>query len=286
MTSASAVAAALALLALTSCGSQRDVAAEPATDPSTASAPATGTPSPPAPPSGDVIGAGTVMDTGKPTGPELCLGAVAESFPPQCSGVPIAGWDWATLGETYEESGTTRWGGYAVTGTYDGTTLTVTRPPMSSALYDPAAPAQNPNLTSCPAPDGGWAVVDADRVGFEDQDAVISAAVQLPGYAGSFVDQTGMGAGEQQAADDDASRSIVNVLVTKDVAGAETALREVWGGALCVARAMHTEQELLSVQEGLRTLPGLLSSGTELDRVTADVVWDDGTLQALSLIHI
>jgi hypothetical protein len=33
------------------------------------------------------------------------------------------------------------------------------------------------------------------------------------------------------------------------------------------------------VQEGLRELPGLLASGVALDRVTADVVWDDGTLQ-------
>jgi hypothetical protein len=26
--------------------------------------------------------------------PELCLGGVAESFPPQCGGPEIAGWDW------------------------------------------------------------------------------------------------------------------------------------------------------------------------------------------------
>ncbi len=44
-------------------------------------------------------------------------------------------------------------------------------------------------------------------------------------------------------------------------------------------QAEHTEQELVEIQDGLRDLPGLLSSGTELDRVTVDVVWDDGTLQ-------
>ena len=26
--------------------------------------------------------------------PELCLGPVMESYPPQCDGVPLAGWDW------------------------------------------------------------------------------------------------------------------------------------------------------------------------------------------------
>ena len=253
--------------------------ADQATDPTTASVSAVDVPTQPAPPSGEVLGVGTVMDTGKPTGPELCLGAVAESFPPQCSGIPLAGWDWATVGKTFESSGDVRWGGYAVQGTYDGTTMTVTRRPVSSALYDPAAPAQDPYVTSCPEPAGGWAVVDDTKVGYEDQDAVFAAAVQLPAYAGSFVDQTSLKGIEQPDAGD-ASQTIVNVLVTEDVPGAEQALRTIWGGALCVAQARHTEQELLSVQEGLRDLPGLLSSGTELDRVTAQVVWDDGTLQA------
>jgi len=280
MKSALAVTAALILLALTSCGTEREVAGEQPTPAAPSSSAGSSGQAPDAvpPPAGEVLGVGTVMDTGKPTGPELCLGAIAESYPPQCSGVPLAGWDWATVGKTFESSGDTRWGGYAVQGTYDGTTLTLTQEPVSSALYDPAAPAQDPYLTSCPEPEGGWAVVDDATVGYEDQDAVFAAAVQLPGYAGSFVDQTTL-AGSAQSSEGDASQTIVNVLVTEDVAGAERTLREVWGGALCVAQARHTEQELLAVQEGLRDLPGLLSSGTELDRVTANVLWDDGTLQ-------
>ena len=279
MTSALAVTAALGLLALSACGTQREVAADASADPSTTVASTSDLATQPAPPRGDVLGVGTVMDTGKPTGPELCLGGVAESYPPQCSGIPLVGWDWETVGQTFESSGDTTWGGYAVQGTYDGTTLTVTRPPVSSALYDPAAPAQAPLVTSCAEPAGGWVVEDDGSVGWEDQDAVFAAAMQLPGYAGSFIDQTSLAGGGQDAGGDP-SRTIVNVLVTEDVAGAEESLREIWGGPLCVAQAQHTEQELLSVQEGLRDLPGLLSSGTELDRVTADVVWDDGTLQA------
>ena len=111
------------------------------------------------PPEGEVVGVGTVMDTGQGD-PQLCLGAIAESYPPQCSGIPITNWDWAPVKDTSEASGTTRWGSYAVTGTYDGETFTVTQKPMSSALYDPAAPADNPFVTSCPEPEGGWGVVD------------------------------------------------------------------------------------------------------------------------------
>jgi hypothetical protein len=225
------------------------------------------------PPSGDVIGVGTVMDLGQGEDPQLCLGAIAESYPPQCSGIPITNWDWKPVKDTSESSGTVRWGSYAVTGTYDGETFTVTADPMSSALYDPAAPTDNPFVTSCPEPEGGWTVVDESKVGFEDQDAVYAAAAQLPNYAGSFLDMDADKPGN-------ASGTIVNVLVTDDPEGAEKALREVWGGPLCVTVAEHTEAELVEIQDGLSGLPGLLSSGPQLDKLVVDVVWDDGTLQS------
>lgn len=75
----------------------------------------------------------TVMDTGTP---ELCLGAVAESYPPQCSGPKLVGWDWADHDGTYEKSGTTRWGVYVVTGTWDGTSFTF-EDAVPGAVYDP-----------------------------------------------------------------------------------------------------------------------------------------------------
>ena len=271
--------ATLALLALTACGTEQG---STVTDPAgRASTPAAaGGAMPTSVPADDVevIGVGTVLDAGRP---ELCLGPVAESAPPQCSGIPVEGWDWRQVRGTFESSGGTRWGGYAVTGTYDGTTLTLTQEPVSSALYDPAAPEVDPLATLCPEPDGGWTVVDPGAVGYEDQDAVLSAAMQLTGYAGSFVDQTQLlQEPDSGIAPDDASQTIVNVLVTEDVAGAEKTLREIWGGALCVAMAEHPEQELIGIQDGLQGLPGLLSSGAQLDAIQADVVWDDGSLQA------
>jgi hypothetical protein len=88
----------------------------------------------PQPPDGDVVGQGTVMDVAGQA--ELCLGPVAESYPPQCSGIPLDGWTWEGI-EGSETSGDVRWGAYAVQGTYDGESLTVTAPPIMLALYDP-----------------------------------------------------------------------------------------------------------------------------------------------------
>lgn len=92
----------------------------------------------PAPPTGEVIGIGTVMDDAGNV--ELCLGPVAESFPPQCSGIPLTGWDWGGIAYG-ERSDDKRWGAYAVTGTFDGEVFAVTQQPIPLALYDPMAPA-------------------------------------------------------------------------------------------------------------------------------------------------
>lgn len=90
----------------------------------------------PAPPSGEVIGQGTVMDVAGEV--ELCLGAVMESWPPQCHGIPLDGWTWDGV-EGADSSGDVTWGAYAVQGTYDGERFTITQPPMLLALYDPMA---------------------------------------------------------------------------------------------------------------------------------------------------
>ncbi len=59
----------------------------------------------------------TVIDNG--SGAELCLTGVAESYPPQCDGPKIAGWDWSAWTGKFEEASGTRWGDFIVTGTYD-----------------------------------------------------------------------------------------------------------------------------------------------------------------------
>ena len=83
---------------------------------------------------GQVIGQGTVLQKDGEE-PQLCLGGVAESYPPQCGGPEIVGWDWDEVDGEESASGVT-WGAYAVTGTWDGTVFT-SESAMLLALYDP-----------------------------------------------------------------------------------------------------------------------------------------------------
>ena len=99
-----------------------------------AAAPASFGSLPAPPPEGAVVGQGTVMDIAGAV--ELCLGPVAESYPPQCSGIELVDWTWDGV-DGSEQEGDVRWGAYAVQGTYDGELLTVTQPPIMLALYDP-----------------------------------------------------------------------------------------------------------------------------------------------------
>lgn len=87
----------------------------------------------PAPPDAAVIATGTVMDVDGAV--ELCLGPIAESYPPQCSGIPMSGWTWDGV-DGSEQVDRVRWGAYAVTGQYDGTIFAVTETPVLLALYD------------------------------------------------------------------------------------------------------------------------------------------------------
>jgi hypothetical protein len=90
-----------------------------------------------------VQGQGTVIQVGD-TVAQLCLGAIAESYPPQCTGPEIDGWDWDAVAGTFETSGDVTWGAYAVTGTWDGGRFGLTGA-ITLALYDPM-PVVDPQL--------------------------------------------------------------------------------------------------------------------------------------------
>ena len=60
-------------------------------------------------------------------GPELC-NSVRESLPPHCSGVPVRGWNWASVEGAASLNGTT-WGRWHVTGTFDGEAFVLTKSP-------------------------------------------------------------------------------------------------------------------------------------------------------------
>jgi len=138
------------LLLVTACGT---ATVDSADDPG-------GAPSKPAMPTdipaadGPVVGFGLVLDTGKPG---FCLGPVAESYPPQCEGLALGGWDWSEHRGEFEQAGDVRFGSFVITGTFDGTTLTY-ESGFSGAVYDPMP---RPQPTSSAAEDHTQAELEA-----------------------------------------------------------------------------------------------------------------------------
>lgn len=80
-------------------------------------------------------GALTVLQGVERDAAELC-GAVAESYPPQCGGLPVTGWDWGAV--EHEEASGVRWGSYLVTGTFDGKSFVLTEDPVPTSAIDMA----------------------------------------------------------------------------------------------------------------------------------------------------
>jgi hypothetical protein len=122
-----------ALLALAACGQGTDAGGSdgPSSSPD-------GTSSGGGAPSADGVvyrGALTVLQGVERDAPELC-GVVAESYPPQCGGLPVTGWDWDAV--AHEEAEGVRWGSYIVTGTFDGESLVLTEDPVPTEEVDMA----------------------------------------------------------------------------------------------------------------------------------------------------
>ena len=193
-------------------------------------------------------GNGTVLDDGR--GPQLCLGGVAESYPPQCSGVPLAGWAWGAV-EGEESAAGTTWGDFHVVGTYDGETFTVTEagPPVP----DDGSWGTVRDLTSlCPEPSGGWVAEDPGKAGEDAFGAGAAIAQGLPGYVTlwvTYAEDLPPEELDERASAGDPVLEIMNVVVAEDAAGAEAAIREAWGGPLCVTeRQVPTEAELAAIR--------------------------------------
>jgi hypothetical protein len=235
----------------------------------------------------------TVLDDGD--GPVMCLGGMADSLPPQCDGPDVAGWDWGDHPEAESADGA-RWGEFVLVGDWDGTTLT----PSEARV---AGPDDGPSLedysfiTSCEEPEGGWEVVDPATTNNAAKGAAQRVAEALPDYGLVWGDQSinpywqeledlqdsgGMPSLEAQQAMNDPALTILNVGVTDDLARAEAAVREVWGGPLCVYRLANTFERLREVATELQDLPGNLGPqfGTVSNRVELPVVHDDGSIQA------
>jgi hypothetical protein len=128
------------VLLLSACAAQGGPAGSTPDDNQPDDAPtATAPPAPAA--SGQVTTVDTVLQEGDGP-PELCLGMILESYPPQCSGLEIAGWDWDAV--EAESSRDTTWGTYEVKGSWDGETFRVTEATVAPA--DRPAPPEDPRL--------------------------------------------------------------------------------------------------------------------------------------------
>lgn len=242
-----------------------------------------------APAPGDQVyeGDGTVLESGE-HGPQLCLGGIATSYPPQCGGPDIAGWAWDAVEGEESASGTT-WGSYHVIGTYAEGTFTLTEPVTAAQ-----PPADDPDdatdfSSPCPEPAGGWVVVDPATATAEAQQAAAEHAAEQRDFAGMWIDHSinpaladGLDPGEEALADDP-TKLVLNARFTGDLERHERELRALWGGALCVSGAQRTEAELAAIQAELASEAGMLWSSTDVvhNRVELGVIVDDGMQAAL-----
>ncbi|HVL80741.1 MAG TPA: hypothetical protein VM840_04015 [Actinomycetota bacterium] len=220
------------LLAITSCGRGQPPGSSPA--------PTARTPLPPRPGPDQVYEwSGTVIEApGRE--PNLCVGGVMESLPPQCGGLQVRGWTWDGLPGVESQGGTT-WGDAYVRGTYDGDSFTLVAPP------------EPPRPVGDPPPE-----VDL-RPACEDPQAVDPQATgwrgvpheDVPGLAALWVTDPRGGEGPY----------VVSAIVRPGSRSeAERVLRSSWRGHLCVVeRDQPLYSHLLQVQE--RAVPFLRQLG-------------------------
>lgn len=214
---------------------------------------------------------------------ELCVGGVAESYPPQCGGPRIVGdvdWDafkperssgvtW-TNGEVWAVGRLDRTGAGDPGGSQG--TLTLDRPLSTTppaGLSQPTPTEMDfPQLCEDPYAGGGRRGAGSP----EQQNALSMRLESLEGYVGSWVSD---------------GSSLFNVLVTGDAEAAFEELREVWPGGLCVEqRDLPTRAEVKAAQEALISLGGgrLLSTGGDVTTGQLEVgvvVLDRATLDAV-----
>ena len=202
---------------------------------------------------------GTVLES-PDHGAELCLGGIAESYPPQCSGLRILDWDWSEVEGEESASGTT-WGTFHVVGTYDGTAFTI----IEVGTYEQPSTDPTDFTAPCPEPAGGWVAMDLARATDADLRAVMHAAENEPDSAGFWIDYV------DEPSERTPDGGIIAVAAfTGDLEGHEAKLRELWGGPLCVTQHKRTQAELNRIQTEL--------SGDVGEEIGLTTTWSSGNV--------
>lgn len=190
---------------------------------------------------------GTVLEEGGAT-PVLCLGGVNESLPPQCSGIPIKGWDWNAVDDE-ESAAATTWGSYVLTGSYDGETviLATVRP-----ASEESAAHEDPIESACSTPPGGWSVSDPDRTSEPALQSAIASARAEPDHAGAWIAYIEEPTEERV----EPQNIILNLAFTGEIEAHKADIRQIWGGPLCVVAFEHTLKELRRIQDEIGEIAG------------------------------
>lgn len=261
-------AAALLLLLASACGDAAPAGAPPSEPPSAAALTAeseTATSSePPADGSAtqECRTSALVLERGD-RGPQLCH-AVAGSYPPQCGGPRIVGWDWDAVEGEETASGVT-WIDAVLIGTWDGERFTVTRPPQPASTMSQPPPVDPAEFApGCDAPD----VVDPSH-GRDEVDAVIEP-LEAAGVSSIRV---------SDPATEWDGPFVLTVLVPPGRGEETTALvRRNYRGALCVVeRDLPTIDELMALQDEVLAaghdtpLGPLIGGGPDTDRGVVQV---------------
>jgi hypothetical protein len=200
-------------------------------------------------------------------GPEVCLGWVADSFPPLCGGLPITNWRWDQV-EAEQAAGGTTWGTYRLVGTYHGARFTVIRvdPPPLVSRPSAAERFKDAPRSACPEPAGGWEVPDPSRRSERSLALVTRAARAQKDFAGLWLSYLAP-IGDNVA--EDPGEFVLNVAFTGDPVRHQAQLRPRWGGRLCVIRQQRSYRELLGIQRQLQGSAGkelgLRVLGTSID---------------------
>ena len=216
-------------------------------------------------------------------GPELCVGGVATSMPPQCGGVPVTPFSWDDIAGEESQGGTT-WGEARFVGTFDGRVFHLTEPPGRPERRDDEPGSLDDTFpTKCAEPAGGW-VVDSRRTGSDDLDAATSYANSRPDVAAVWLSYPDGGPAGSDDYDSHA-KTVLNLAFTGDLDEHRRAARAVWGGGLCVTELPRTRASLSRAQDELgaaraeAAAAGVHLYGSNVDeirnRVEASVLIDD-----------
>jgi hypothetical protein len=191
----------------------------------------------------------TVLES-RDHGPELCLGAVLESFPPRCGGLPIPNWRWDQVTGEQTAGGTT-WGRYRLEGVYDGASLTVSRADLAPAASRPSDDERfkDEPKPACAEPEGGWELPDPARRSERHLEPVTRAARAQPDFAGLWISYLAP-MGDNVA--ENPGEFVLNVAFTGELARHQAELRPRWGGRLCVTRQQRSYRQLLGIQRELQ----------------------------------